>query len=289
MKTSPAFQFYPKDYLGDLKVNAMSLAEQGAYWRLCCHCWLEGSIPDDPVELASVVGAKEEEFADWWGRIRRCFRASKKGRLVHPRMQLEKKMQKKRQKLRAEAGKKGAEKTNIQRKLRGNADKVPSAKVASSSSSSSSTPVLKNLEEKNPSSRELQFSQVETCERTNRNSPRNGVPESYTHWQTLDGVVHHRAYTGKMAKANKARAKAGWTEDALIPCLSRYAELAAVGKAPGYGEWGYDQVLSRDEGVWLDRLADPNWQGLAPRNKSPSLEERNNEHARRFLEGDLRT
>lgn len=53
---APAFQFYPKDYLADSKVCELSLEEEGAYMRLLSHCWIEGSIPADPVRCARIVG-----------------------------------------------------------------------------------------------------------------------------------------------------------------------------------------------------------------------------------------
>lgn len=53
---APAFQFYPKDYLSDENVSALSLAEEGLYWRAICYCWLHGTIPADPEKLARILG-----------------------------------------------------------------------------------------------------------------------------------------------------------------------------------------------------------------------------------------
>ena len=39
---SPAFQFYPADYLTD--TEWMTSEEEGVYMRLLCHCW-RGSAP----------------------------------------------------------------------------------------------------------------------------------------------------------------------------------------------------------------------------------------------------
>jgi len=54
---SPAFQFYPADFLADANVAGMTCAQVGAYIRLLCHCWLEGSLPDDDRVLAKLSGA----------------------------------------------------------------------------------------------------------------------------------------------------------------------------------------------------------------------------------------
>jgi uncharacterized protein YdaU (DUF1376 family) len=53
---SPAFQFYPTDYLGSQRVQLMTLEEEGAYFRLMCSCWQHGSIPSDPSIAARLVG-----------------------------------------------------------------------------------------------------------------------------------------------------------------------------------------------------------------------------------------
>ena len=53
---SPAFQFYVADYLADANVQMMSLEEEGAYIRLICFCWREGSIPNDTEKLQKLIG-----------------------------------------------------------------------------------------------------------------------------------------------------------------------------------------------------------------------------------------
>jgi hypothetical protein len=53
---SPAFQFYPSDYLASMRVQLMGLAEEGAYLRCLCYCWLHGSIPANPADLVKLIG-----------------------------------------------------------------------------------------------------------------------------------------------------------------------------------------------------------------------------------------
>lgn len=53
---SPAFQFYPDDWLADENVRLLSLAETGAYIDAIALCWREGSIPADPEKLARLIG-----------------------------------------------------------------------------------------------------------------------------------------------------------------------------------------------------------------------------------------
>lgn len=56
MSQSPAFQFYPGDYLGSQRVQLMTLEQEGAYIRLLCYCWQHGSIPNDAEQLARLIG-----------------------------------------------------------------------------------------------------------------------------------------------------------------------------------------------------------------------------------------
>ena len=88
MKTkSPAFQFYPADYLSDSNTIAFTAEQDGHYLRLLCLCWLEGSIPIDPRPLLKD-GATISD--DCLNPILRCFRINrKKTALVHPRLDAE--------------------------------------------------------------------------------------------------------------------------------------------------------------------------------------------------------
>lgn len=56
MFSSPAFQFYPADWLSDINVQLLTLEEEGAYMRLLSYCWIEGSIPNDPELCARLIG-----------------------------------------------------------------------------------------------------------------------------------------------------------------------------------------------------------------------------------------
>jgi uncharacterized protein YdaU (DUF1376 family) len=88
MKTkSPAFQFYPADYLSDSNTIAFTAEQDGHYLRLLCLCWLEGSIPIDPRPLLKGGETISDECLN---PILRCFRINrKKTALVHPRLDAE--------------------------------------------------------------------------------------------------------------------------------------------------------------------------------------------------------
>ena len=129
-ESSPAFQFYPRDFLADRNVMAMSLAEKGAYIILLCHCWLDGYIPKDPEQLRRIVGFNGRRC---WNSIKTlcsCFIEDNDGHLIHPRIERERQKQ---ASFRAR-GKKGGQ---ASAKLR--ASKLQASVNPSSSSSSSSS------------------------------------------------------------------------------------------------------------------------------------------------------
>lgn len=85
---SPAFQFYPTDWLGSQRVQMLTLEEEGAYIRLLSSCWQHGSIPADPTLAARIVG---KGCSTTVARVvQAMFEPSKEeGRLVHDRLELE--------------------------------------------------------------------------------------------------------------------------------------------------------------------------------------------------------
>jgi uncharacterized protein YdaU (DUF1376 family) len=104
---SPAFQFYPRDFLIDGNVAAMSLQERGAYITLLCLCWQEQTLPTDPKRLAHMVGVGAPAFSKLWPALKTCFQEVD-GRLVHPRLEKERDKQRQRRELAKENGHRGA-------------------------------------------------------------------------------------------------------------------------------------------------------------------------------------
>lgn len=87
--TSPAFQFYPKDFLMSAKVRRMSLTERGAYITLLALCWLDGSLPADPTALSYELHIPQKQFDRMWrGILGTCFE-EKNGRLINERLNRE--------------------------------------------------------------------------------------------------------------------------------------------------------------------------------------------------------
>jgi uncharacterized protein YdaU (DUF1376 family) len=97
MSTSPAFQFYPKEYLSSAKIAMMTPAQEGAYWRLLAYCWLDPdcSIPDDDRVLAHLSRLGEGWLNGGSTLVRECFtpHPTIQGRLVNLRLLAEREKQ----------------------------------------------------------------------------------------------------------------------------------------------------------------------------------------------------
>jgi uncharacterized protein YdaU (DUF1376 family) len=147
VERSPAFQFYPRDFLTDSHVIAMALPERGAYITLLCLAWMEGSLPVDHAALAKLCSVPIKAFERLWPALRPCFTVVE-GRLVQPRIERERCKQAAYREAQAAAGKASAAKRwgnapidRLQPKRNGAiTEGVTESKSSSSSSSSSSSP-----------------------------------------------------------------------------------------------------------------------------------------------------
>lgn len=109
MSASPAFQFYPAEFLADENVVMMSNWDLGCYIKMICYCWREGSIPSEPAKLARLLNEDSSAIAQLSAHVWLCFRTATNDekRLIHPRLEREKSKQRNYAKERAESGKKG--------------------------------------------------------------------------------------------------------------------------------------------------------------------------------------
>ncbi len=90
---SPAFQFYPGDFLSDPKVQAMTTEEVGAYCLLLFQAWIDNGLPNDLVQIARRARLSASKFARVWPIVKHCWIESENGRLVNPRMERERAFQ----------------------------------------------------------------------------------------------------------------------------------------------------------------------------------------------------
>jgi uncharacterized protein YdaU (DUF1376 family) len=109
IQKSPAFQFYPNDFLGSPKVAMMDTFEVGVYWLLLCLEWQETGFAFDPFDLARWCRTSEKKFIAAWHMVGRCF-VERDGRFYNERLDRERAKQKKWRDKSSDAGRRGAEK-----------------------------------------------------------------------------------------------------------------------------------------------------------------------------------
>lgn len=106
---SPAFQFYPSEYLSSARVAQMTLEEEGAYIRALAFCWLSGSIPSDPEQCARMIGKGGSTNVATVVQAMFVKHKSDDTKLVHERLEKERKKQAEWKKKSSQAGIKSAE------------------------------------------------------------------------------------------------------------------------------------------------------------------------------------
>lgn len=145
MNHSPAFQFYPADWLANAKLAVATLEQEGALIRLLSYAWREGSIPADPKICAMLIGkGATEELArvvqGWFNQ-----HPTDSTKLVNERLEKERTKQQKWREKSVEGGKKSADLRNANRVKQGNQRVVeppfqPNGNSSSSFSSSNIPP-----------------------------------------------------------------------------------------------------------------------------------------------------
>jgi len=131
---SPAFQFYPKDWLSDERIAAMTNEERGEYINLLCYDWINCGVSEALFKGASTV-------------VKQCFQLNG-NKWFNPRLLLERKKQEEWKKKSVEGGKRSAEvrwgkgKKNVKG---GYKMVVTKSKPMGNSSSSSSSSNIKDI------------------------------------------------------------------------------------------------------------------------------------------------
>ena len=86
---SPAFMFYPKDWLTDARVQLMSPAARGLYIDALAVCWIEGALPRDHDALAKVLRVTPVEIRHLWKQVRPCFELNSEKKWFNKRLNRE--------------------------------------------------------------------------------------------------------------------------------------------------------------------------------------------------------
>ena len=125
MKNPPYFPFYPKDWLTDEKVEAMSYHERGIYIDLLCKCWIEDGLMAENGSAIAKLFLRYEN-------LQKCF-IKKRGKWHNPKLDKLKREWQRTHKCKRDAGLRGAE---ARWRCHRSAINLPLAKNGSSSSSS---------------------------------------------------------------------------------------------------------------------------------------------------------
>lgn len=189
---SPAFQFYPGDFLSDPNTLVMTTDEIGAYCLLFFVNW-DTPLPNDLQELADLARLPLERFEPMWNRrIKRCFEHDEKRDVfIHPRLAKELKKQKEFRKKKQEAGIESGRKRREYKAITAEQvfdsvrTKDEQTRTLHSSSSSSSSKEKKDA---------------------NASSPLADVREVFEYWQTKLDKPNHSLTTSRQTKI-RARLK----------------------------------------------------------------------------------
>jgi uncharacterized protein YdaU (DUF1376 family) len=133
LETSPAFQFYVKDWRSSRAVQRMSFAQRGMYLELLLEQWERVVLPDDPDVIADLIGGSAAEWRRAWPVLRRNF-VTIEGGMQNLRLEEARARQQRFREQQSERGKLGAK----QRWKDGTAIAPPRRRQAGPHSSSSS-------------------------------------------------------------------------------------------------------------------------------------------------------
>jgi uncharacterized protein YdaU (DUF1376 family) len=149
---SPAFSFYAGDWLGSIRIAAMTPDQEGAYIRLLAYAWGDPdcSLPDDDATLAAMSRLGERWFNGCSAALRDCFEKhpTRPGRIYNKRLLKERQKQAERSEKAASAGVRSGQarrcgskvrSANVEPTSNGRSHSVePTLNISSSFSSSSS-------------------------------------------------------------------------------------------------------------------------------------------------------
>tara|TARA_R110002110_G_scaffold119373_4_gene293895 strand:+ start:1937 stop:2935 length:999 start_codon:yes stop_codon:yes gene_type:complete len=103
---APSFHMYAGDFLSDMNVRLMSMAQRGMYTTLLLHEWIEGSLPTDIQQLMRLCD-NHPEFDSDWSAIKHCF-YEKDGRNYNKRLEKERSKMNEYRDRKSNSGKMGA-------------------------------------------------------------------------------------------------------------------------------------------------------------------------------------
>ena len=114
-RPAPAYQEFAASMMARTDYRLLSLAERGLLYSLRLECWCNGSMPADPAKLARVLGFDPAEVAAALPRLEPFFDDAD-GALTCPELDDYRAYLDERRARQSEGGKRGAARTNAERK-----------------------------------------------------------------------------------------------------------------------------------------------------------------------------
>lgn len=87
VETSPAFQFYVKEWRSSRAIMRMTFAQRGMYLEMLLEQWENLTLPDDPGAVAEIIGGSVAEWQRCWEVLRRKFVSETAGRIFNLRLE----------------------------------------------------------------------------------------------------------------------------------------------------------------------------------------------------------
>lgn len=110
-RPAPAYQEYASDILANAQYRMMTLSERGLLYTMRKECWVNGSIPANPNDLASYLKFEVQEIQTCLSKKVLSFFKAQEESLICPELEQYRQMLEDRNRKMSEGGKKGGKTT----------------------------------------------------------------------------------------------------------------------------------------------------------------------------------
>jgi hypothetical protein len=82
IKDVPYFPFYAANMMSSRSFRLMSLKERGLLITILMECWVNGSVPSEPSDMAKILGLTIDEVRIAYSNLQSAFLESREGQLI---------------------------------------------------------------------------------------------------------------------------------------------------------------------------------------------------------------
>lgn len=248
MAKSPAFQFYPKDWLTDDKVMGMTYAERGIYIDLLCYQWLNEGLNISIVEKPEVTP-----------NVKNCFNLDPDGKYRNPKLERVRAEQQEYRQKQSDKGRKGME------SRWGNNTAI--TQLSSGYNQNDNTAINRLLPDDNSSSSPSSPSSFPTALKDSPPNPHPGEPEKkperseapelIEYWNTFQRVQKHPTITESLVLAVDKELKALKKEKVTLDEIKNAIALYANPKRSFIKKWPLPVFLKQKNACRVFLHGDP--------------------------------